>query len=70
MSLANSGPLGEKSLATQIAISLACTELGIGATESTKRETVAVLMAPLVKRGPASINSLKTFAVSQYRMLT
>ncbi len=43
-------------------------ELGIGVADRSKRESVAILMAPLAKRGADSIDKLKTFAVSQYRM--
>jgi hypothetical protein len=58
----------EKSLTVQAALALACRELGIRETDQAKRESVAILMAPLAKSGQASINRLKTFAVSQFRM--
>jgi hypothetical protein len=66
----NDSQLSEKTLTVQVAVSLACKELGIGEADRSKRETVAVLMMPLAKRGSISIDRLKTFAVSQYRMLT
>ncbi len=68
MSLANHSEFGGKTLTIQVAVSLACKELGIGEADRSRRETVAILMAPLAKRGPASIDKLKAFAVSQYRM--
>jgi hypothetical protein len=46
----------------------ACIELGISDTDRSKRETVAILMAPLAKKGHASIDQMKTFAVAQFRM--
>jgi hypothetical protein len=67
MSLSNQ--FGGKTLAMQVAVSLACKELGIGETDRPARETVTVLMSMLAKRRPVSIDRLKTFAVSQYRML-
>ena len=57
----------EKSLTVQAALALACAELGISETDQEKRESVAILMAPLAKSGPVSIDRLKTFAVSQFR---
>ena len=67
MSFPPCSPFSEKSLTVQAALALACAELGIGETEQAKRETVAILMAPLAKSGPVSIDRLKTFAVSQFR---
>ena len=68
MSLSNFTQFGERPVAMQVALSLACRELGIGEADQSKRATVAILMTPLAKRGPVSIDRLKTFAVSQYRM--
>ncbi len=62
------GEFSGKTVAMQVAVSLACKELGISVADRLKRETVAILMVPLAKRGPVSIDRLKTFAVSQYRM--
>ena len=67
MSFPTSSPFSEKSLTVQAALALACRELGISETDQAKRETVAILMAPLAKSGPVSIDRLKTFAVSQFR---
>ena len=67
MSFPPCSPFGEKSLTVQAALTLACAELGISETEQAKRETVAILMAPLAKSGPVSIDRLKTFAVFQFR---
>ena len=69
MSLSNYSQFSGKTLTMQVAVSLACKELGIGETDRPRRETVTVLMSTLAKRGPVSIDRLKTFAVSQYRML-
>ena len=66
MSFPPCSPFGEKSLTVQAALALACAELGISETEQAKRETVAILMAPLAKSGPVSIDRLKTFAVSNF----
>ena len=52
MSFPPCSPFGEKSLTVQAALTLACAELGISETEQAKRETVAILMAPLAKSGP------------------
>ena len=67
MSFPTCSQFSEKSLTVQAALALACAELGIGETDRAKRE-VAILMAPLAKSGPVSIDRLKTFAVSQFRM--
>lgn len=64
----NYSHLGQTTLAMKVAVSLACKELGIGAADLSKRDAVAILMAPLANRGSASIDRLKTFAISQYRM--
>jgi hypothetical protein len=68
MSFPTCSQFSEKSLTVQAALALACAELGIGETDRAKRESVAILMAPLPKSGPVSIDRLKTFAVSQFRM--
>lgn len=52
MSFPPCSPFSEKSLTVQAALALACAELGISETEQAKRETVAILMAPLAKSGP------------------
>lgn len=58
----------DKNLTIQAAVALACGELGIGETDFAGRECVATLMEPLTRFGPVSINRLKMFAVSQFRM--
>lgn len=68
MSFPTCSQFSDKSLTMQAALALACTELGINETDQAKRECVAILMAPLAKSGPVSIDRLKTFAVSQFRM--
>ena len=55
-------------LTMQAAVALACNELGISEADHSKRECGAIHMAPLMKGGPLSIERLKSFAVSQYRM--
>jgi hypothetical protein len=54
--------------AMKVALALACKELGISEKDQAKRATVATLMEPLAKTGRASINHLKSLAVSQFRM--
>jgi hypothetical protein len=56
----------DQHLTMKAALALACIELGISDTDRSKRETVAILMAPLAKNGHASIDQMKTFAVAQF----
>lgn len=58
----------DRNLTIQAAIALACGDLGISETDLAGRECIATLMEPLIKSGPVSINRLKMFAVSQFRM--
>ena len=57
MSFPTCSQFTEKSLTVQAALALACAELGISETDQAKRESVAILMAPLAKSGQASIRS-------------
>src|SRR5437868_625860 len=65
MSLPPPTQFRDKSLTMQAAIALACRELGISMVDHEKRECIAILMAPLIKSGPVSIDRLKTFSVGQ-----
>jgi hypothetical protein len=53
-------------LTMKAALALACVELGISDTDRSKRETVAILLTPLAKKGHASIDEMKNFAVAQF----
>jgi hypothetical protein len=68
MSFPHASEFGDQSLTMQVAVALACSELGISKADQSKRECVAILMAPLMKTGPVSIDRLRSFAVSQFRM--
>ena len=56
-------------LTMKAALALACVELGISGADRSKRETVAILLTPLAKKGHASIDEMKTFAVTQFSKL-
>jgi hypothetical protein len=61
-------PRDEQSLTIKVAVALACSELGISAADRARRETIAILMAPLSRTGFVSIERLKTYAISRYQM--
>ncbi len=68
MSSLKCGQFSDRNLTVQAAVALACGELGISEADFAGRECIAALMEPLAKSGPVSIDRLKTFAVSQFRM--